>query len=71
MLSKNGIIPPKEWIYDPNIKYEQQPPTNGRARLLSYYRHINSKYTVAHYLRLNKLPIANEWYDKEMKNTPK
>ena len=70
MLSKNGIIPPKEWIYDPNIKNEQLPPTNIRSRLLSYYRHINSKYTVAYYLKLNKLPIPNEWYDEEMKDVP-
>ena len=40
-----------------------------------YYHDPNIKdrngYTVADYLKDNNLPVPNEWYDDDMKNTPK
>ena len=28
-------------------------------------------YTVSYYLKYSCFPVPNEWYDEEMKNTPK
>ena len=52
-MAENGIIPPKEWYHNPNIKN-------------------NYGWTVAHCLKLNNLPVPNEWYDdKEMTDKEK
>ena len=49
LLAKDGIVPPKQWIHDPNIKDK-------------------GYYTVVRYLKENKLPVPNEWYDDSMKD---
>ena len=63
-LVHNGIIPPKEWEHDPNIKSRYKSYDYS-----SYYYY--EYYTVARYLKSKHIPVPNEWYDEEMKDTPK